>query len=97
LTRPTLLNQQIGDLEKRLQDSEERLAEFKKRNVGMIPGERGDYFARMDKEMTGLQEAETNLAVALSRRAELQHQIETSRAYLPGTAALNTVAMAGAR
>jgi polysaccharide chain length determinant protein (PEP-CTERM system associated) len=91
------LGKQIGELEKRLQDSEERLAEFKKRNVGMIPGERGDYFARMDKEMTGLQEAETKLAVAMSRRSELQHQLETSRAYLPGSAALsNPVAMAGA-
>jgi polysaccharide chain length determinant protein (PEP-CTERM system associated) len=93
----TFLNQQIADLEKRLQDSEERLAEFKKRNVGMIPGERGDYFERMDKQMAGLQEAQTRLAVAISRRSELQHQLETSRAYLPGTAALtNSVAMAGA-
>jgi polysaccharide chain length determinant protein (PEP-CTERM system associated) len=91
------LNQQIAALEKRLQESEERLAEFKKRNVGMIPGERGDYFARMDKEMAGLQQAETSLAVALSRRSELQHQVATSRAYIPGTAALNnSVAMAGA-
>ena len=53
----------------------------------MIPGERGDYFARMDKEMTGLQQAETSLAVAISRRSELQHQLQTSRAYLPGSAA----------
>lgn len=91
------LDQQIAELEVRLQESEQRLAEFKKRNVGMIPGERGDYFARMDKEMTGLQEAETRLAVAFSRRTELQRQLQTSRAYLPGSAALsNPVAMAGA-
>ncbi len=91
------LTQQISDLEKRLQESEGKLADFKKRNVGMIPGERGDYFARMDKEMTGLQQAETSLAVAMSRRSELQHQLQTSRAYLPGSAALsNPVAMAGA-
>lgn len=91
------LNQQIADLEKRLQESEERLAGFKKRNVGMIPGERGDYFSRMDKEMNDLQQAESNLAVALSRRSELQHQLDTSRAYIPGTAALsNPVAMASA-
>ncbi len=91
------LGQQISALEKRLQDSEERLADFKKRNVGMIPGERGDYFARTDKEMAGLQQAETNLAVAQSRRAELKHQIETARPYIPGAAAVNNpVAMAGA-
>ena len=91
------LNEQISDLERRLQESEERLAEFKKRNVGMIPGERGDYFARMDKELAGLQASETKLAVAYSRQAELQRQLESSRAYLPGTAALgNSVAMAAA-
>lgn len=91
------LDQQIVELEGRLRESEERLAEFKKRNVGMIPGERGDYFTRMDKEMTGLQDAETRLAVAFSRQAELQRQLQTSRAYLPGSAALsNPVAMAGA-
>ncbi|MEO8309125.1 MAG: XrtA system polysaccharide chain length determinant [Pseudomonadota bacterium] len=91
------LDQQIGDLEKRLQESEERLADFKKHNVGMIPGEAGDYFTRMDKQMTGLQDAETRLAVAFSRQAELQRQLQSSRAYLPGTAALsNSVAMAAA-
>lgn len=80
------INLQIEELEKRLQDSEERLAEFKKRNIGLIPGERGDYFSRMNQEMAGLQKAETDLAVAISRRAELQRQLEGSRAYLPGTA-----------
>jgi polysaccharide chain length determinant protein (PEP-CTERM system associated) len=91
------LDQQIVELEKRLQESEERLAEFKKRNVGMIPGEAGDYFTRMDKQMTGLQDAETRLAVAYSRQVELQRQLQSSRAYLPGTAALsNSVAMAAA-
>lgn len=79
------LNQEIAELEKRLQASEERLAAFKKRNIGMIPGEQGDYFTRLNQEMAGLQKAETDLAVAMSRRAALQKQLESQRAYLPGT------------
>lgn len=80
------LNQQIAELERRLQEAEGRLADFKKRNIGMLPDEqRGDYFSRLDQEMAGLQQAETNLAVALSRRAELQRQLANTRAYLPGT------------
>jgi polysaccharide chain length determinant protein (PEP-CTERM system associated) len=79
------LNQQIAELEKRLQGAEGRLADFKKRNIGMIPGEQGDYFTRLNQEMAGLQKAETDLAVAVSRRAELQRQLQGSRAYLPGT------------
>ena len=79
------LSTQITDLEKRLGQAEERLADFKKRNIGMIPGERGDYFTRLTQEMNGLQQAETNLAVAMSRRTELQKQLANARVYLPGT------------
>lgn len=81
----SFLNGQIGELEKRLQVSEERLAEFKKRNLGMLPGERGDYFTRMNQEMAGLQRAETDLAVAVARRAELRRQLASAKVYLPGT------------
>jgi polysaccharide chain length determinant protein (PEP-CTERM system associated) len=35
--------------------------------------------------MEGLQKAETDLAVAISRRGELQRQLSNARAYLPGT------------
>jgi polysaccharide chain length determinant protein (PEP-CTERM system associated) len=91
------LTRQIGELEKRLQDSEARLAEFKKRNVGMIPGgDRGDYFTRLGNEMRGLQDAETNLSVAYSRRAELQRQLARARESVLGTVASGTGGTAGA-
>ncbi len=78
---------QISDLEKRLAEAEARLAEFKKRNVGMLPGEqRGDYFSRLENEMSALQQVETNLAVAASRRGELQRQLTAARQFVPGTA-----------
>lgn len=79
------LNDQIRELDKRLQEAEHRLADFKKRNIGLIPGERGDYFARRERETAGLQQAETNLAVALSRQTELRRQLASAQAYLPGT------------
>jgi polysaccharide chain length determinant protein (PEP-CTERM system associated) len=79
------IDQQIAELEARLQQAEERLADFKKRNIGLTPGGRGDYFSRLDQEMKGLQDAETQLAVAYSRRSELQRQLASARAYLPGT------------
>lgn len=90
----SFLNDQIAELEKRLQEAEERLAEFKKQNIGMIPGERGDYFTRLNQEMTGLQQAETSLAVALSRRSELERQLASARAYLPGTSGAGAAASA---
>jgi polysaccharide chain length determinant protein (PEP-CTERM system associated) len=93
----SFLERQIGDLEKRLAEAEARLAEFKKRNVGMLPGEdRGDYFSRLDAAMAALQQTETNLAVAVSRRAELRRQLTTARQFVPGTAGGAVSASTGA-
>lgn len=88
---------QISDLEKRLAEAEERLAEFKKRNVGMLPGEadRGDYFSRLATEQAGLQKAKTDLAIAMSRRSELQRQLTTAHQYVPGTSTPSPVAAGG--
>lgn len=91
------LVRQIADLERSLSEAEARLADFKKRNVGMLPGEeRGDYFSRLDAEMTQLQQVETNLAVASSRREELRRQLAASRQYVPGTAGAGAGAVSGA-
>jgi polysaccharide chain length determinant protein (PEP-CTERM system associated) len=93
----SFLVRQIADLEKRLSEAEARLAEFKKRNVGMLPGEeRGDYFSRLESEMTLLQQAETNLAVASSRREELRRQLAASRQFVPGTAGSGSSSSSGA-
>lgn len=93
----SFLVRQIADLEKRLSEAEARLAEFKKRNVGMLPGEsRGDYFSRLESEMALLQQAETNLAVASSRREELRRQLTASRQFVPGTAGSGGSSASGA-
>jgi polysaccharide chain length determinant protein (PEP-CTERM system associated) len=83
----TFVTSQIADLEKRLQSSEVQLAAFRKNNLGLIPGERGDYFTRLEQEMSSLQTADTNLAVAVSRRDELRRQLNSARVYIPGTTA----------
>lgn len=92
----SFLVSQIKDLEKRLAEAEARLAEFKKQNVGMLPGERGDFFARLETEMNGLSQAQTQLAVALSRRDELRRQLAAARQFTPGTSATGGAAGASA-
>jgi len=69
------LKEQIADYEKRLAASEGRLAEFKKQNVGTMPTDRGDYFARMQAEMTGLDDVRKTLALAEARRDEMNRQL----------------------
>ncbi len=86
------LSEQIADYEKRLSAAEERLANFKKQNVGLMPGAQGDYFARMQHESEGLEQAQANLNVALRRREELQRQLRGEQPLVPSAGAENTLA-----
>jgi polysaccharide chain length determinant protein (PEP-CTERM system associated) len=70
------LRDQISEYEKRLAESEQRLVEFKRENVGKMPDQRGDYFSRLQLETTALETARNELALAESRRAALQRQVD---------------------
>ena len=80
------LMEQISDYEKRLSAAEERLAEFKKQNVGLMPGAQGDYFQRLQGEMDALSKAQAAVAVADRRRSELQRQLTSEQPLLTGGA-----------
>ena len=67
---------QIKEYEVRLADAEQRLADFKKDNAGMVPGEQpGDYFTRMSTEVDAVKKAQTDLGVAMNRRTALAEQL----------------------
>ncbi len=69
------LETQIKEIEGRLRQAEDRLAEFKKENVGAMPSEQGGYFARLQTEIDAVKAAQSGLAVTLSRRDELVRQL----------------------
>lgn len=69
------LETQIQDLEHRLRAAEDSLAEFKKRNVGLMPDEQGGYFSRLQTDMDAVTKLQSQLAIASSRREELQRQL----------------------
>ena len=70
------LAEQIDETEQRLREAEERLAAFKRRNVGTMPGVEGDYFTKLQTEIDGARKARTELSVAVSRRDELSRQLK---------------------
>lgn len=78
------LREQIADYERRLAEAESRLADFKKRNVGMMPDDRGDYFVRLQREMVGADQARQQLSLAEARRAELQRQLSGEEPFMFG-------------
>ncbi len=71
------LEAQIKDYEQRLSQAEDRLAAFKKTNVGLMPAEQGGYFNQLQTETDAAKKAETDLAIALSRRDELAKQLRS--------------------
>ena len=70
------LQQQIDFYAERLTEAEVRLADFKKRNVGLMPGATGDYYERLQKAIEELEETDLAIRVAQNRRNELQRQID---------------------
>lgn len=77
------LRTQIQEYEKRLSEAEGRLADFKRRNLGLVPGESGDYFSRLQAENDLLEKDRASLRVAELRRRELTQQLNGETAYVP--------------
>jgi polysaccharide chain length determinant protein (PEP-CTERM system associated) len=88
------LETQIKDYEQRLSTAEDRLAAFKKKNVGLMPSEQGGYFAQLQSETDAAKKAETDLSIALSRRDELYKQLHSDAAI---SAAGTSMPMPGGR
>ena len=75
------LTQQIGDYGRRLSVTEQQLADFKRINGGLVPGEGGDFFSRLqaaEQTLTGLQE---NLYVALRKQAALAAELKSGQQF----------------
>jgi polysaccharide chain length determinant protein (PEP-CTERM system associated) len=72
------LETQIKDYEQRLSAAEDKLAAFKKKNVGLMPSDQGGYFAQLQKEVDDAKKAESELSVAMSRREELAKQLHSN-------------------
>lgn len=69
------LETQIKDYEHRLSLAEDKLAAFKKKNIGLMPTDQGGFFSNMQTEVDAEKKAETDLAIAISRRDELSKQL----------------------
>ncbi|HKJ72030.1 MAG TPA: XrtA system polysaccharide chain length determinant [Gammaproteobacteria bacterium] len=70
------LSGKIGEYEKRLDQAEHRLMEFKRQHTGEMPGQQGDYYQRLQEAMAELEKARFNLGASRSRAEELARQIK---------------------
>jgi polysaccharide chain length determinant protein (PEP-CTERM system associated) len=70
------LASEIRAHEDRLNAAETTLAEFKKENIGYMPGEAGDYYDRLQSALATIQSKEEEIRLITERREELRRQIE---------------------
>jgi polysaccharide chain length determinant protein (PEP-CTERM system associated) len=77
------LVQQIADYDKRLATAEQRLADFKRENAGLVPGATGgDYFQRLNTESDELDKDRLALTMAEQKRDELNRQLHSEEPLL---------------
>jgi polysaccharide chain length determinant protein (PEP-CTERM system associated) len=87
-TAQRFLTDQIKEYEQRLSEAESRLADFKKKNVGLMPGTQGDYFTRMQGELDNQSKLQGQQGIAIRRRDELQRQLRGEQPFMSGGAAM---------
>ncbi len=69
------LDDQIRNYEQQLVQAETRLAEFKRKNLGFLPGG-GNYYSRMQAMRAKIDKSESRIGEAISLRDELRQQLK---------------------
>ncbi|MEM9172461.1 MAG: XrtA system polysaccharide chain length determinant [Pseudomonadota bacterium] len=73
-----------------LTQAEQRLATFKKQHIGLLPGESGGIFERLQRELDIQSEKRNALRVEIDRRNELQRQITAGARGAEATSTITT-------
>ncbi len=82
------IEEQLQQYQQKLVDAENALKEFKQKHVGVMPGQGGDYYAKLEASATQLRQAELDLAEATNRRNQLKRQLEDEEPELSAAAAV---------
>jgi polysaccharide chain length determinant protein (PEP-CTERM system associated) len=78
------LDEQIEEYEKRLTTSEEKLAEFKRANVGHMPDKSGGYYNRVQQQQGELDDLRSQIRLATRRLEEMNKQLKGELPLLGG-------------
>jgi polysaccharide chain length determinant protein (PEP-CTERM system associated) len=70
------LNAQIRQYEDRLTQAEQRLANFKQKNAGLMPDEKGSYYERIQRARDAIEAIRAKLKLAIQRQAEIRKQLK---------------------
>ena len=76
------LDTQIAEFEERLSIDEQKLAAFKKANIGYMPDEKGSYYSRLRRAQDEMEKVRLKLLFAKRRYSELQKQLRGEKPML---------------
>jgi len=71
------LDRQIAEDETRLIEAEQKLAAFKRANVGFMPDEEGGYYRRLQREQGKLDDIRSELRLTKRRHSEMLKQLKS--------------------
>lgn len=81
------IEEQLQQYQQKLTDSENALKEFKQKHIGMMPGQGGDYYAKLAEVSAQLRQAQLDQQEAINRRNQLRRQLEDEEPELTAAAA----------
>ncbi|MGB9130370.1 MAG: XrtA system polysaccharide chain length determinant [Thiobacillus sp.] len=81
------IEEQLQQYQQKLTDAETALTEFKRKNIGMMPGQGGDYYAKLAETAAQLRQAQLDQQEATNRRNQLKRQLEDEEPELTAAAA----------
>ena len=84
------IDEQIRDYEQRLTIAEQRLADFKRHNVGLMPGSGQDYYARLQTAQGNLEQAQLALQEMENRRRAQRSQLDSIKKNESGSMGFST-------
>ncbi len=80
------IEEQLQQYQQKLTDAENALTEFKRKHIGMMPGQGGDYYAKLAETSALLRQAQLDQQEAVNRRNQLKRQLEDEEPELTAAA-----------
>lgn len=84
------LDRQIEEHEKRLSEAEQKLADFKRENVGYMPDKSGGYYNRLQKKQSEIESIRSKIRLAQARLQEMNKQLKGEKPILDSSASRMT-------
>lgn len=84
------IEEQLQQYQQKLIEAENALTDFKQKHIGMMPGQGGDYYAKLAETSAQLRQAQLDQQEAVNRRNQLKRQLADEEPELNAAAAVST-------